>query len=152
MFEKFKELKGDLTTYGIGLLQAKAFRILKQETNDALKKYNISSVDWALLGVLQEHKDGLRLSEIASILGVEAPFVTQTMDSLLTQGLIEKTSLSNDARVKILQLTHKGRQLVPEIEEHTRKEMRHLLHGATARDVLGYRKILKVIIDNSHSS
>lgn len=152
MFQKLKELKGDLTTYGIGLLQAKAFRILKQETNEALKKYNISSVDWALLGVLHEHADGLRLSEIASILGVEAPFVTQTMESVLAQGLIEKTSPHNDARVKILKLTDKGRQLVPEIETHARNQMRHLLHGATARDVLAYRKILKVIIDNSQSS
>lgn len=150
MFEKLKELKSDLTTYGIGLLQAKAFRILKQQTNEALKKYNISSVDWALLGVLHEHAAGLRLSEIASILGVEAPFVTQTMDSLLAQDLIDKTALGNDARVKMLQLTDKGKRLIPEIEAHTRKEMRHLLHGASPRDVLAYRKILKVIIDNSH--
>lgn len=141
--------KAGLTTYGIGLLQAKAYRVLNQVTAQALKKHNITPVDWALLGLLHESKTNQRLSELALNLGVEAPFITERGVVLKKLGLVDIASLPNeDKRVKYMTLTKKAKDRMPGIEAELLKAMRPLLHGASLKDALGYKRILETIVKN----
>lgn len=142
-------VKAGLTTYGIGLIQTKAYRILNQQTAQALKKHKITPVDWALLGLLYESKTNLRMSELATKLGVEAPFITERGLILKKLGLINIASLPNqDKRVKYITLTKKAKDKVPDIETELIKAMRPLLHGASLKDAIGYKRILETILKN----
>ncbi len=78
-----------LTTYNTGLLQTKAYRILKSHTTELLRPYGITTIEWAFLGVLKDHKQGLRAVTIAQIIGVEQPFVTVLSNHLKKKQLVQ---------------------------------------------------------------
>lgn len=134
-------------TYRIGLLQARAYRILKQETSTILQPLGISTVEWAFLGLLYDKKV-LRMKDAAQELGVEAPFITATFAQLHVKKLVQESRSEVDVRVKLLSLTDLGRSFVEETEEHVRKSMRYLMAGANPRDLIGYVSILELIIKN----
>jgi DNA-binding MarR family transcriptional regulator len=136
-------------TYRVGLLQTKAYRILNQKTTELLSKYQISSTEWAMLGLLFDSKDGMRLIHAADALGVEAPFVTQMIAHLKKYDLVVQAADAADSRAKVARLTDKGRAFVEETEIYVRKEMKSLLKGASIRDILGYLAVLQKITENS---
>lgn len=148
MFQRLKQIKSAFTTYGVGLLQAKAYRVLKQHTAELLKPYGIGTVDWALFGLLYESPSGLKASELAEALGVEAPFITELTRKLVKTGLLSLMPGKEDKRVKLVFLTTKGKSFVPEVEKHLRTGMRPLLSGSRLGDLAAYYKVLSVIVKN----
>jgi DNA-binding MarR family transcriptional regulator len=140
-----------LNTYKIGLLQTKAYRILNQETARILKPYHITPIDWALLGLLYENPDGLRLSHIAEELGVEAPFITEQSQDLIKLKLITIEPTLEDKRVKMMRLTDQANQQIPEIEKALIRAMLPILEGSTITDLKAYKKTLSNIVKNKPS-
>ncbi len=137
-----------MTTYRIGLLQTKAYRILNHVTAKALKEYEITPVDWAMLGLLFEHPDGLRLSDLAEELGVEAPFITERTQELINQNLVTISTTKEDKRVKCMALTAKAKRKIPIIEQVLLKAMKPLLSGSSIKEVLSYKNVLELIVAN----
>lgn len=139
-----------LTTYKTGLMQAKAYRSLKQVTSKALEPYKLSSLDWALLGLLFDSPEGFKLVEIAELLGVESPFVTVLIDGLEEKGLVTRTVKAEDKRAKIITLTDKSREMIPVIEKDLLSYTKVLLKGASVSEVIAYIKVLSKIVENSN--
>jgi DNA-binding MarR family transcriptional regulator len=136
-------------TYQIGLLQAKAYRILKQYTTNALQHLNISTTEWALLGFLNDQPKPVRASVIAEVLGVEPPFVTVLIKKLEKQGLVSIQPDPNDNRSKLLELSAEGTEFVGKTELYLRDKMRPLAQGTGLSDVAGYVSVLERIIENA---
>lgn len=151
IIKKIDILRKSTSTFRVGLLQAKAFRILQQCTMEYLQKYKISPIYWAFLGLLNDRNDGARPSDAADELGVEAPFVTIMVKELSKRGfLIEKTH-KDDNRAKIITLTLKGKEFVKTTEVYLRKEMRFFANGITPKEFINYLTVLTKIIENSNS-
>jgi len=148
IFDKIRDIKNSGTTYNFGILQNKVYKILKSSTDDLLKPHGITTVDWAMLGLLYDHKGGIRLIEIAELLAVEAPFVTALADDLEKKGLVFRTTSQKDKRSKYLQLSDKGRKMVKDLESHLQKETKSLIRGISFRDLLAYRRVLNKIVEN----
>lgn len=148
-FKKVVAEKAGLTTYAMGLLQAKAYRVLKNQTTEALKDFGISTIEWALLGLLYDNKEGLSFIMLATLLGVEAPFVTAMVHSLEKNNLVMRKSDKNDKRAKIVSLTAAGKNNIPKIEERVRQSSKFLLEHLSMSDILAYKKVLKTIIQNA---
>ena len=144
---KIKSAAHNRTSYRIGLLQAKAYRILKQRTTLVLAPFGISTIEWALLGLLADTK-GLRMKQLADELGVEAPFVTTMVQQLQKKLLVHLELNELDKRVKTLALTNEGKRFVTETEPQVRSAMRPIIQGAGVTDLLGYVSILELIIAN----
>ena len=132
----------------MGLLQARAYRVLKQETADILKPLGVTTIEWAFLGLLYD-KRALRMKDAAHELGVEAPFVTAMITRLMDQGWVEECRDEDDSRVKLLSLSPKGREFVPKTEALVRSHIRHLVDGVHPRDLVGYLAVLETIIKNA---
>lgn len=150
MFKKLATAARVSTTYRIGLLQAKAYRILKAHTAEALKHFKISTIEWAFLGLLHDHKDGMRAQEAAEELGVEAPFVSALLRKLEKKKLLSTHPSPDDSRAKIVHLTREGRSFVDGTEKHLRGKMRPLVQGAAITDLLAYLTVLETIIENAN--
>ena len=135
------------TTYRAGLLQAKAYRILKQETAKILKPFDITTFEWGFLGLLADH-EAIRPKHLAEELGVEAPFVTQILQRLKKKGLVAETRDPKDTRAKTLSLTAKGETFISKIEPVVRSGVKPLLEGAGMSELLGYLAVLETIIRN----
>lgn len=137
-----------LTTYNTGLLQAKAYRILKDRTSLFLKEYGLTTLDWATLGILMNNKESCQPKVIADILGVEKPYVTVLINKLMKLDLIAEQDNEKDRRSKLVVLTAKAKIMIPKVEEELKKEMKLILKGVSNKDILGYIKTLEAIIDN----
>ncbi len=139
----------NISSYKISLLQAKANRTLKQQTSVWLQTYHLSSLEWTILGILFDLKTGQRLQDIAELVGVEAPFVTVTVQDLAAKKLIKSSPSREDKRAKMITLSKKGMKLVPQIEAEILPQTKLLLKGSTGADVHSYLKVLNLILDNS---
>lgn len=138
--------------YQDGALQVKAYRLLQAQVYGCLEDFGLNPTQWFVLGYIQEHKKGVRLTEIATILGVETPLITMMADKLEKLELVKRTTHPTDGRAKLLVLTKKGATLLPKIEQEVRKGLDRMLHGLTDADLQTYHKVLKTIIINSETS
>lgn len=150
--KKIKAAISNNTTYRVGLLQAKAYRALKQHTGQVLSKFDISTIHWAFLGLLNDHPEGLRSNHAALELGVEPPFITEIFSDLKNKDLVSVKSDQTDKRVKIIFLTVKGKAFVKKTEEVLREKTKKLLVGVSAKDILSYLIVLENIIENYKKS
>lgn len=148
IFKKILNYKKLTSTYAVGLIQAKAYRVLKQKTNLLLKPYHLTTVEWALLGILFENPDGETLTDLAEALGVKGPFVTRLASALTKKDLVVVRKSMQDSRVRTITLTDKGKKLVVHIENSLRKESKTWIRGVSVRDLVSYMRVLNVIISN----
>ncbi len=135
-------------TYKSSLYQVKANRILRDIATKALAPFFLTPTEWAILGQLSENKGGMRLSEMAGVLGVEAPLVTIVIEHLLKKELVEKLPHPRDKRAKLLFLTRKGQDLLPHVEVVLDKKLRQVLVGITEEEVAHFFKVLEMIVKN----
>ena len=137
-------------TYRLGLLQAHAFRILKQRTLRVLEKYSINTLDWAVLGMLND-VEKLTYKEVTRELAVTSPVVTTLCEKLLDKKLIQITKDTADGRVKYIALTPLGKEFVETQESVIRGQMKDVISKASTRDLLGYIAVLQSIASTENS-
>ena len=145
--QKLKE-RFDMKTYNVGILQDQVYRILKKETNVILIDFNLTSFDWALLGILYESKDGEYAVNLAEEINVSQAFISRIIKKLIKENYVE-VKKSQDARFKNIYLTHKGNAHVEKIEPILKNKMKKLLKDITLTDLYGYINTLKKISENS---
>lgn len=140
------ETAPSITTYQLSLLHSKTHRIIKQTTSAALKKYRLSYVDWALLGLLFE-KEELRYGSLADELGVEPSFISVLIEGLKKKALIREKKHHSDKRVKQIYLTKKGKELVPVIEQYLKEKLDVLFSTLTPQDMSKYLTCMAILAD-----
>ena len=149
ILEKLKRASYNRKTYRVGLLQAKAYRILKSRTTKILEPFDISTIEWAFLGLLYD-KASLRTKVAARELGVEAPFITALVSSLKKRSFVVEAKDPDDKRAKSLQLSDEGKLFVENTEKVVREGMRPLIQGASTTDLIGYLAVLEKIVTNEN--
>jgi DNA-binding MarR family transcriptional regulator len=138
-----------LTTYQIGVLVARTHRVLKAHTDAVLAPYDLTSVDWAIMGLLHDDKrSGMKLSVLSEELGVEAPFITVRIKRLQDRKLVTIEAGKNDKRERLATITPEGSALVITIEPILRKESRTWLKGVDPLDVTGFITVMKTVTLN----
>jgi MarR family transcriptional regulator, transcriptional regulator for hemolysin len=138
-----------LPTYQIGVLVARTHRVLKAHTDAVLAPYNLTSVDWAIIGLLHDDSStGMKLSTLSEELGVEAPFITVRIKRLQDRNLVTVTSGTTDKRERLATITRSGSELVTTIEPVLRKESRAWLKGVGPLDVKGFITVMKTVTLN----
>lgn len=130
-----------LRTYTTGLLQAKAYRILKHYLSRHLAKYELTMPQWAFLGLVLDAQT-IRLADLAAQLDVEPPFATALADQLFKKELISRAEDPHDRRVKLITLTTTGKLLVPVVEEDVKNAMRLIYKEITPQELGAYIKVL----------
>lgn len=137
-----------IATYTSGLLQTKAYRVIHTHLSQVLEEHELSMPEWTLLGLLSEHKNGTRLSEIATYLDVEPPFATNLVEQLVKKGIVLREEDSKDHRAKRIVLAPKGKALLPKVESLAKERMKKLLKGVWYPEVATHMNVLKAIIAN----
>jgi DNA-binding MarR family transcriptional regulator len=86
-------------------LQAQAQALL------ATNGINMPAAHFPLLAALNQ-LGPLRVSELSQAVGVSQPVVSRSLLGLEANGLVESTSVATDRRVRCIQLSREGRELV----------------------------------------
>lgn len=137
------------STYNIGLLQTKTYKVIMGKIAQLLKPFKISNVDWVVLGIIFDHSDGLRSLALAEIMGVEQPFITVLTAKLKKMGFLKIVVDTTDKRAKILHLTKEGRNFVSTTEKMLAQEMEKISAGIAIADAMAYFKVQQSIVDYS---
>ena len=145
--QKIKD-RFDMKTYNVGILQDQVYRILKKETNLILVDYDITSFDWAVIGILFESKDGENAVDLAEEIGVSQAFVSKVLKKLQKSKYIELKK-ETDGRYKKIYLSPFGRESVEKIEPVLKQKMKVLLKNIDLTDLYGYVNTLKKISENA---
>jgi len=135
------------STYYIGILQVKAYRVLQHQVSQEVKKFDLNPTQWFILGQIKSQRT-VRAAEIANLLKVEAPLITSLTDDLVNKGLLRKATSSKDKRVNLLELTAKAEKLIPIIEGKLQASLKELLSGVDEGELMVYQKVLEAIVKN----
>jgi MarR family transcriptional regulator, transcriptional regulator for hemolysin len=76
-------------------------RLLKTYTNKRARELGATRAQWAVLARIERHQ-GLKQSELASILDIEPITLGRILDKLCEQGLVERRADPDDRRVRRL--------------------------------------------------
>jgi len=92
---------------------------LRRHLDPFFARSGISGAQWGILwNLYRAEQDGqplLRVTDLGERLLIRPPSVTGVIDRLVRAGLVARTSSTGDHRVKLLELTPAGRELVETI-------------------------------------
>jgi len=77
---------------------------------------------------------GVSQAELAAALEVERPRMVPMLNKLEKRGLAKRTALAADGRVRLIQLTKEGVQLLKVLRKHAEEVNRHHLSLLTAAE------------------
>lgn len=96
----------------LGDLVVRTARVLRRSHREALEPYGLSPHQSRAMAVIGRHEGtGLRLSALATELGIAPRSATDVVDALQTQGLVQRTASVIDRRAIDLRLTEEGLRL-----------------------------------------
>lgn len=138
---------GQTPTYHAGIAQSKAYRVLRQLMAQLLKKYDITMMDWSMVGLIHEAgKRGIRITDIAQALDTTKAFVTTHINVLEAKGFVVRAVDTQDTRARIVRLAPGASAKVKKIETELRQDMRERLYKHIApKDLAVYVKVLDQI-------
>lgn len=142
----------NLPTYMSGVLFTKAHRLVRVRVYEVLDNHDFNPTYWSILGATMQAPEGIRLANVASMLGVKAPVVTTEAGELIDRGLIRRIPHHSDGRAKLLVITPKGKKLAAIIERELNTQVGRLLQGLTSSEIGAFQKTLQAIIDNSKNN
>jgi len=93
-----------------------AGRAWRDRLDQRLKPLGLSQSKWRAMLYVSRVPDGLNQTELARMLGVEAPTVTRLVKQLEEAGWVKRRALKDDARCKLMQLTPKAKKIMARID------------------------------------
>lgn len=88
----------------------KAYLSLRHALDRTVRQFGLTSAQFDVLQLLM-HNDGLEHRELQRRLAIASPTLTNIVDILQREGLVDRRADSGDARIKTLHLTAKARTL-----------------------------------------
>jgi DNA-binding MarR family transcriptional regulator len=96
----------------------------------------------ALLHKLYADGESLRVTDLAELLGVDAPTVTRKVQQLERDGLVTRHTDPDDRRATRIQLTSAGRRTLERVLRARREWLDHLLQGWEDSDLSTFASLL----------
>jgi len=119
-----------IKTYQSGIAQATAHRVVNRVVSDYLVRYDLTAMQWFIIGHIHDTgAAGMTLSTLGRIIGTTLPYTTNTINLLESKGIINKKVHDTDSRTKLVTLHPDYREVVEEIEEGLREELRKTLYS-----------------------
>lgn len=100
----------------LGFLTIDAARLLRRRFQQETRHLQMTSAQLQILGRLSLH-EGISQAQLASLLDMEPITVSRHVDRMEAAGLIERGNDPDDRRVHRLNLTEKGKALLPGMRE-----------------------------------
>lgn len=111
--------------------------------SEILKQYDLTITEWLLIGsVVDTAGRGIRISELAELLGVEMPVITNLVNRAEKTGWVTRLADEKDKRAKLVYSTKSGGQKACDIEGEIRTATADWLDGLDADDLLTYMNVV----------
>lgn len=129
----------DLKTYHVGVVEAAAHRAMRQHKDDLLRAYGITSIEWYIIGTVADAgKKGMRITDLAVLLGTSQGFLTKTVNLLEAKGILSRKANAHDARSNFVILNKRYAKTIDDIEEALRNKLRKSVYSRITPEQLQY--------------
>ncbi len=134
----------NITTYQAGAAQASMHRLLQKVSDDILKPYGISKMQWMVIGTALDAGDtGIRISDLAETLGTTISYITTTINYLVARDILIRVSNKKDSRSKLVTVNPNYKNRCKEIESALRIGLRSYIYSHINQiDFETYMKVL----------
>ena len=126
-------------------MQASAHRLLQKYSDEVLKSYGITKMQWLVIGLILDAGDkGIRITDLASRLGTTLSYLTNTINLLESKDMVTRTVLKSDTRTKFVTINPEFAKKCDEIEEYLRDQLRSTIYANVAPE--DFRVYMRVLI------
>jgi MarR family transcriptional regulator, organic hydroperoxide resistance regulator len=94
------------------------------------------------------HTNGLTMGEIATLLNIRPPTASKMIARMGAEGLVERRSKGDDARLVAVFISEEGRTRATDLERIARRIEKDALAGLDDKDARRLRKLLKKVAKN----
>ena len=131
----------------VGMMLPVLERAYRARANLAMAHVGLSqALAWPLV-MIGRQGDGMRQGELATLLGIEGPSLTRSVDQLITGGFIERHEDPDDRRAKTLHLTALGADACEQIEVTLRDLRNELYEGIADADVEAALRVFSTLAE-----
>jgi len=133
--------------HSIGFLLGTICKVRRNTANDKLAKYGIHAGQDIVLYYLSL-EDGQTVSQLMTDICVKPATISNTINRMVSNGLIDKVKDENDNRVSRIFLTEKGKEVVVEVRQIWRTLEVQMNEGLSEEEKQVLRKLLNHLISN----
>ena len=126
---------------------AQAAHVYRVRAGSRLSRIDLHSGQEKLLKALED-QDGVSMSDLAGILGVQPPTVTKMISRLASQGYVERKASKGDGRQALVYMTDQGREAIAAIDKVWKRIEKDALAGIDDKDRKRLRKLLRQVERN----
>ncbi len=124
------------------LAKMRAFRATKDVIAKSLQDFDITIMQWLLLGYVEKNTDGTTAGAIAEELNITMPLVTRFTAVLSSKGMIIITPLPQDKRTKIINITEAGKELLLSSDPIVKRALKDWLAPIPQEEVRTYIAVM----------
>ena len=98
--------------------------------------------NYRFLEILKEENDNQVIQkDFAELFRINQSTVTRSLNSLEEEGFIERITLKDNRKNKIIKLTDKGKDAIKEIEDYDKKIENELLKSITEEEAIKFKEM-----------
>jgi len=120
-------------------------RIWRLALDKRLKHLGIGQSGWMTIAMVAKSAEALSQRALADQVGVEGPSMVSMLDRLERDGFVLRSPSPLDRRVKLVQLTDKGRQIFEEVRREAMSVRGELLAGADPAQLAAATSLLEAL-------
>ena len=135
-----------------GMQLAQMSRGWRAELDRRLAGLGLSQARWLVLLHLARFEEAPTQRELAQSVGVEGPTLARLLDSLESQGLVQRQAVLEDRRAKKIVLCAPARPLIEQIETIATQLRRELFAGVDEADLQVCTRVHGHILANLENS
>jgi DNA-binding MarR family transcriptional regulator len=135
-----------IKSYETMLAVTQSQQSLKQMLSICLGHYNLSMMQWLVIGVLIDRSQ--KPIDIAKRIGVSPPYVTLILNQINELGYITKTVIEDDERSKIVVISPQGKALALKVEKKLMSCIEREMGGLPAEDLSNFFQVSDYIAKN----
>jgi len=138
---------GQITTYQAGIIEASCHRNTQKITDDLLRKYDLTTMQWLLIGTIYDNNgQAMTLTSLADKLNTGLPYITNVLNLLESKSIIERHSSSVDNRIKTIKIVPSYEATIVNIEKHLRAVLRNNFYAKVSPDEFKlYLKVMAIL-------
>ena len=136
----------------VGMHLAQMSRGWRAELDRRLAGMGLSQARWLVLLHLARFEEAPTQRELAQSVGVEGPTLARLLDSLESQGLVQRQAVLEDRRAKKIVLCAPARPLIEQIETIATQLRHELFEGVDEADLKVCMRVHGHILGNLEKS
>lgn len=122
------------------------FRKLIEKPDQLLAERGMHRMHHRLLYFIARH-EGLSVSELQAILKISKQALHRPLSTLMSKDMVESAACIEDARVRKLSLTRKGKALEVRLSRMQRNQFRKVFKHISPESELAWREVMHLLID-----